>query len=293
MTTQARHQRTPVVVGVDADDPIQAVLDTAADLATALGHPLHVVNATGVGIVPWTPEMVGRQEARTESVRAGLETRCRTAVTAETVYASPAKALVDASHGAALVVLGAGRLGAVPAAVLGATTHQVAAHAACPVLVVPHDVLLRHDGPVVVGVDADPHSEPAVEYAFAEASRRGVDLVAVHSWWWEAPDAMMSGREWEDDFGAVADTQHRQLAEMLAGWQEKYPDVQLRTEVVRGQAVPTLRDEARDAQLLVVGSRGRGGFRGLLLGSVSTRLLHQSPCPVVVVPSFPRRRELS
>ncbi|MDR6864816.1 universal stress protein [Phycicoccus sp. 3266] len=278
----------PVVVGVDADDPVQAVLDTAVDLASELAHPLHVVNATGVGIVPWTPEMVGRQEARTEAVRASLEARSRVPVTGETMYTSPAKALVDASHDAALVVVGAGRLGTVSAAVLGATTSQVAAHAECPVLVVPHEGLLRHDGPVVVGVDIDPHSEPALEYAFAEAARRSVPLVAVHSWWWESPDAFMSGHEWEDDFGAVADTQHRQLAEMLAGWQDKYPDVQVRTEVVRGQAVSTLCDEAQGAQLLVVGSRGRGGFRGLLLGSVSTRLLHQSPCPVAVVPSFPR-----
>ncbi|MFC8500915.1 universal stress protein [Pedococcus sp. NPDC057267] len=280
-----------VVAAVDADRPAAEVLDAAVELATRTGRRLHLVNATGLGVVPWTPDLLEPQARRLEEVRAGLQQRLTREVTAETVVAGAASALVEASRDAYRVVLGAGRLRPLPAAVLGATTQQVAAHARCPVLVVPRDTELPARGLVVVGVDPDPHAEPALEAAFAEASERGVPLVAVHAWWWEPPDPLAAEPEWAGDWGELADAQHVVLAEMLGGWQERYPDVEVRPRLVRGQAVPVLCDEARDAQLLVVGSRGRGGFAGLLLGSVGTRLLHLAPCPLLVVPSTPRAED--
>ncbi|MDR6865006.1 universal stress protein [Phycicoccus sp. 3266] len=280
-----------VVVGVDADHPPAEVLDAAAELARRTGRRLHLVNATGPGVVPWSPDRLEPQARRLEEVRAGLQEQVPREVTAETVVDGAASALVAASLDAYRVVLGAGRLRPLTAAVLGATTHQVAAHARCPVLVVPRDTPPPSRGLVVVGVDPDPHAEPALEAAFTEASERGVPLVAVHAWWWEPPDPLATEPEWAGDWGELADAQHVVLSEMLGGWRERYPDVEVRPRLVRGQAVPVLCDEAREAQLLVVGSRGRGGFTGLLLGSVGTRLLHLAPCPLLVVPSTGRDDE--
>ena len=280
-----------VVVGVDADRPADEVLDAAVELARRTGRRLHLVNATGLGVVPWTPDLLEPQARRLEEVRARLQQQVPREVTAETVVGGAASALVEASRHAYRLVLGAGHLRPLTAAVLGATTHQVAAHARCPVLVVPRDTAPPARGLVVVGVDPDPHAEPALDAAFAEASERGVPLVAVHAWWWEPPDPLATEPEWAGDWGELADAQHVVLAEMLAGWRERYPDVEVRPRLVRGQAVPILCDEAREAQLLVVGSRGRGGFSGLLLGSVGTRLLHLAPCPLLVVPSTRRDDE--
>jgi nucleotide-binding universal stress UspA family protein len=277
-----------VVVGIDADHPAPRVLDAAVSLATLTERRLHLLNATGMGAVPWTPEALDRQAQRLEAVRVGLQERLDRPVTAGTVVAGAAHALVDASRHAFRVVLGSGHLGPLSATVLGATTHQVAAHARCPVLVVPAGATVREEGVVLVGVDPDPHGEPALEAAFTEASLRRVPLLAVHAWWWEPPDPLATEPEWLGDWGELADAQHVVLSEVLSGWQERFPDVEVRPRLVRGQAVPVLCDEAREAQLLVVGSRGRGGFTGLLLGSVGARLLHLSPCPLLVVPSTPR-----
>ena len=277
-----------IVVGVDADHPATEVLDAAVELARRTGRRVHLVNATGLGVVPWTPDVLELQARRLEELRAHLQEQAPREVTAETVVGGAASALVEGSRDAYRVVLGAGRLRPLTAAVLGATTHQVAAHARCPVLVVPRGAVAQPRGLVVVGVDPDPHAEPALDAAFTEASERGVPLVAVHAWWWEPPDPLATEPEWAGDWGELADAQHVVLAEMLSGWQERYPDVEVRPRLVRGQAVPVLCDEAREAQLLVVGSRGRGGFAGLLLGSVGTRLLHLAPCPLLVVPSTSR-----
>lgn len=277
-----------IVVAVDADAPVDSVLVAAADLAASTHRPLHVVNATGVGIVPWSTLMLERQEAKLEHLRGRLAALSGVGVTSQTVLEQPAAAIVRASDAAEVVVMGSGRLGRLAAEALGATTHQVVSHAHCPVLVVPDELSLPAQGSVVVGVDAEEHCAPAVEVAFAEASRRGVPLVAVHAWWMEHVDPLADPREWVAGEHPAVETERLAISEMLAGWSEKYPDVELSTWIRRGEPVPVLRGAARSAQLLVLGTRGRGGFAGLLLGGVSSRLLHDSPCPVLVVPSRPR-----
>lgn len=277
-----------IVVAVDADAPVDSVLVAAADVAASTHRPLHVVNATGVGIVPWSTLMLERQEAKLERLRSRLASLSGVAVTSQTALEQPAAAVVRASGVAELVVIGSGRLGRLSVEVLGATTHQVVSHARCPVLVVPEGVDLPRYGSVVVGVDAEVHSAPAVEVAFAEASRRRVPLVAVHAWWLEHPGPFEDPHEWGSGEHPAAESERLAISEMLVGWSEKYPDVELSTWIRRGEPVPVLRAASRAAQLLVLGTRGRGGFAGLLLGGVSSRLLHHSPCPVLVVPSLPR-----
>lgn len=152
-------------------------------------------------------------------------------------------------------------------------------------------------GSVVVAVDVDAPVEPvlAAAAALAAASHRplhdtnatGVGIVhpcvvAGALGRLRRRDPLAEGEH------PAYDAEELVVSEMMVGWAERYPDVVVRTEVLRGDPVPVLRETARSAQLLVVGSRGRGGFVGLLLGGVSSRLLHGSPCPVLVVPSVAR-----
>jgi nucleotide-binding universal stress UspA family protein len=297
MTQDGAQPNGAVVVGVDGTPNDGAPLRAAIAQARMARRPLHVLHATGVGIVPWTPERLATQRALTKACVEDATTLAPDLViSSATAVADQSAALVDASTTARLVVMGAGRLGQVGSVVLGATTGKVASHSQCPVLVVPDAWTASEGMPVVVGVDDGPNSQPAVEWAYAEASARSAPLVALHAWWWEEPSALMgspTGDEgWEEDWTALAESRRVMMGEMLAGGREKYPDVEVRTEFVRGDATTALEEASGDAQLLVVGTRGRGGFTGLLLGSVSSRALHHSRCPVVVVPS-PRVRAVA
>jgi nucleotide-binding universal stress UspA family protein len=286
MTRLDAQPRDAVVVGVDRSAAAHHALDEAVVQAQRMHRPLHILHATGIGIVPWTVERLEAQDRVTDEFSArALALAPELRVTRDTVVADPAAALVEASRTAHVLVLDAGGLGHAAGVLLGATTHKVAAHSHCPVLVTPHNGKWTGTGPVVVGVDASRHSAPAVEWAFAEAQARGTKLVAVHSWWWEEPDPFLSGYEWEGHWREVVDSQRLEVAEMLAGWREKYPDVEVSTTLVRAQTAAALAEESLGAQLLVLGTRGRGGFTGLLLGSVSAHLIAHASCPVLVVPS--------
>jgi len=194
--------------------------------------------------------------------------------------------LIEESAHARLVVLGSRGLGGFEGMLVGSVSVGVAAHGHCPVVVVRGRTLEDpppEGGPVVVGVDGSPVSEAAVAFAFDTASLWGVPLVAVHTW-----QDMSAGETWsvlpfDIDYEAVAEDERRLLAERMAGWREKYPDVEVRQRVVRDRPVRGLLAAAEGAQLIVVGSRGRGALKGVGLGSTSQALLHHSACTVAVV----------
>jgi nucleotide-binding universal stress UspA family protein len=122
-----------------------------------------------------------------------------------------------------------------------------------------------------------------VALAFEEASLRNAELVAAHTWTdYSSDSAYASASLVMVDWSRVENEQAEMLAERLAGWQEKYPDVTVRRVVARDRPVHHLLEQASGAQLLVVGSRGRGGFTGMLLGSTSHALIHHAPCPLLV-----------
>jgi len=179
-----------------------------------------------------------------------------------------------------MVVAGCRGRTALRRGLLGSVSTGLIHHAHCPVAVI-HDEgpssLQSAQLPVLVGIDGSQASELAAAIAFDEASWRGVDLVALHVW----SDADMStrlGREWSDLETAAEKT----LAESLAGWRERYPDVNVHRMVEFDQPPRHLLDQSERAQLVVVGSRGRGGFARMLLGSVSTAVAQAARVPVIV-----------
>ncbi len=129
---------------------------------------------------------------------------------------------------------------------------------------------------MAVGIDGSPASEFATAIAFDEASRRGVELVAVHTW--------MNNSDFAVDVApdGLTEQADEELAQRLAGWCERYPDVTVRRVVGQDNPAHHLVQESRRAQLLVVGSHGRGGFAGLLMGSVSWAVAQAARIPVIV-----------
>jgi nucleotide-binding universal stress UspA family protein len=197
----------------------------------------------------------------------------------------PVPVLLGESAHAEIVVLGDRGLGGFTGLLIGSVAVEVTAHASCPVIVVrgsEPDRTGPRPQPVVVGVDGSPTSEAATAFAFEAASLRRVPLVAVHVWRDVLVDATMAPLL---DWNVIDSDEREVLAERLAGWTEKYPDVPVRRLVARDRPARALVEESGRAQLVVVGSRGRGGFHGLLLGSVSQALLHNAHCPVAVVRS--------
>lgn len=208
-------------------------------------------------------------------------------ITGRQVRADPRPVLVELSERAVLTVVGTRGGGRIPEAILGSAAQHLTSHGRSPVAVIPAgtpaDPAADRSGPVLLGVDGTQTSEAAVECAFDEADRRGAPLHAVLVW----DDTALRGfGRVESAAGPAAEEAHAVLAEQLAGWGEKYPDVTVQRSVRRGRAAAQLLAHDPDTpapQLVVVGSRGRGGFSGLLLGSTSHTLIGHSPWPVVVV----------
>ncbi len=177
-----------------------------------------------------------------------------------------------------MMVVGCRGQDALQRTLLGSVSTGLVHHAHCPVAVI-HDeapILLGPSRlPVLVGIDGSPVSELATAIAFDEASFRGVDLVALHAR--SDLDNSLS-MEWSPLQSRAAEI----LAERLAGWQERYPDLTVHRRVVFDRPARHLLDESESAQLVVVGSHGRGGFAGMLLGSVSTAVVHAARIPVII-----------
>ncbi|WP_327002192.1 universal stress protein [Dactylosporangium sp. NBC_01737] len=267
-----------VVVGVDGSAQSMEAVEWAAADAARRHRRLQIIHACpphGAHPAPALDEAV----ARARAVSAELS------ITTSAPVQPAAVALLDASRWADTVVVGSRGLGGFGGLLLGSVGGQLAAHGACPVVVVRGDG--RAGGPeagrVLVGVDGSHDTDRAMRFAFEQASFRGAGLTAVHTYVWPGstgPGDILPLVYDEDD---LRDDERRLFAEAVAGWTDKFPDVDVRWCNVRGGAAGVLTRLSHGAELLVVGSRGRGSFTGLLLGSVSRAMLHHAACPVAVV----------
>ncbi|MFD1661729.1 universal stress protein [Streptomyces caeni] len=284
-----------VVVGVDGSPSSLDAVQTAAGEARLRGRGLRVVYAflwpamhPPSGPSPLGP-VGGELRAGVERVMAEAVQRARTAApgvaTANAVIAGEPRAVLESqSRTAELIVVGNRGLGGFAGLLLGSTAVHLAAHGHCPVMVVRG----RKDatGDILLGADGSRAGRPAVDFAFAEASLRGTPLIAFHAWNPRTeralsgpadPRALVCAEE------RLRDEATRQLAEALSGKQEQYPDVPVHRRLVKAGPRPALIEASGSAQLLVVGARGRGGFPGMLLGSVSQALRRHAQWPVTVV----------
>lgn len=281
-----------IVVAVDGSPASDAAVSWAARDAAMRNVPLTVVHAVVTPTATWPP--VAYPEAlavrlEDEGKRAIMDAMklaeqvmpadARVAIRRELVFSAPVPALIGMSDEAEMIVMGTAGHGLFARGVLGSVSSTVVRQANCPVAVVHEDgVQDKLDAPVLVGIDGSEASELATAVAFEEASFRGVALVALHAW----SDVAVTGELPEADWSSVEASAQRSLAESLAGWQERYPDVTVHREVVRDRPARQLADKAASAQLLVVGSHGRGGLTGMLLGSVSNAVLHHVRIPVII-----------
>jgi nucleotide-binding universal stress UspA family protein len=282
----------PIIVGVDGSPASRVAVDWAARDAALRGADLklvHVLVPPAVMAFPEVPMPPGFMEWQDEEGRRLLDSAVKTVeeagaeveVSTDMVSGPAVPVLADLSSSAQMIVVGCRGHGALARGLLGSISTGLAHHAHCPVAIIhDEDPLMAHPSkaPVVVGVDGSPASENAVAIAFEQASFRGVDLLAVHAWS-DTGVFEFPGADWSTLQAAGEQT----LSERLAGWQERYPDVLVRRVVVADKPAHQLLEQAESAQLLVVGSHGRGGIAGMLLGSVSTSVLHGARMPVIIV----------
>jgi nucleotide-binding universal stress UspA family protein len=285
--------KSPVIVGVDGSESSDHAVVWAANTAVLMGRGLVVVGVYEPQIggyagaaMAYTGDLVTMiQNAVTETVTAAEKLAREAAPTVEVssriVAGIPTAVLNDESADAAMVVVGTRGRGAVRGLIAGSVSTGVAAHASSPVAVVAHP---PGTGPVVVGIDGSESSDLALTAAFEQAALRGTGLTVVHTWTDLATNTFGGFGITDDLVQQTEDEAHKLVTQRIAAHTADHPDVIVSTVVAAdGPAHQLLTTAAEGAQLLVLGSRGRGGFTGLLLGSVSQTVLHHAPSPVLIV----------
>ncbi|MEV6164525.1 universal stress protein [Streptomyces sp. NPDC052052] len=277
----------PVIAAVDGSSHSLEALDWAAHEAVRRALPLVIVHARTPDrrTDPETQkresqELLDRSVHRVSEITPGL----RPSALAPLDY--PSAALTSLSRDASLVVVGSRGLGGFRSLMLGSDSLATASMAVCPVVVVRSGAsegeAAEECGDVVAGVAADESSEPVLEFAFATAATRpGARLRVVHGW--TMFSSMLSGGP-VFDREAAAGAATRSLAELTAGWREKYPQVEVVREPVTGPAARALVTASETAALTVVGRRRGGESLGLGLSPVAQTTLTHALGPVAVVP---------
>lgn len=203
-------------------------------------------------------------------------------VTTSVVGGAIVQTLVEMSETADMIVTGCVGESAVERVLLGSVSTGLVHRAHCPVAVIHNETSPSPQAPVVVGMDMSPTSELAAAIAFDEASRRGVELVALHAWSDMGPLNFASVNWAPIEWRNLKDREEKAFDHYLTKWRDRYPSVTIRPIVVADRPANRLLEQAENAQLIVVGSHGRGAAGGALLGSVSTAIVHTAQIPVIV-----------
>ncbi|GAA0476432.1 universal stress protein [Actinoplanes capillaceus] len=284
----------PVIVGFDGSAAAHSAVHYGAREARRRGTDLHIMHVLGFPVIlppfhaPYDQgfqgpraamlDLLGKVAYEVQQEHDGLRVTTR-------LLDGPASAvLLDASRSAHLLVVGHRGSGGFAALLTGSVATQVAGHAHCPVVIVRDYDHLSDDGPIVVGADGSPGSRRAAEIAFRQAQYRGAEVILTYQ----------TARP--STAGAIATSSlpfWATVGDSAAGphgVSARYPEVDYRVEVVAGDsAAAALIDVSSrvSAGLLVVGTRGLGGFRGLVTGSTSRSLIDHAPCPLMIVPTNP------
>ena len=290
-----------IVVGVDGSEHGRRALVWAHHEAGLRGDDLTAVLAWGLfdqlhvgGGASFDPDYgpTDATAALDATIADTLGADAAAEVRKEAVCDLPARALLDAAHDADLLVVGPRGRGELRELMLGSVTQACLHHARCPVAVVRASdqqaapKAAGADQRVVVGVDGSDDSAHALRWALVDARVRGAVAAVVHAW---HPPYSLSFSAAAVDFPAFEDAATRLLDRVVDAVEPEFRDVPIERVLVSGSPTDALLGAAQDAEVVVVGGRGVGGFRGLLLGSVSQQLAHHAPCPVVVVPSAAAR----
>ncbi len=283
-----------IIVGVDGSAESDAALSWAAREASMRGEQVTLMHVVQPVIVSWpvSPDQATVAQWQDDNARHVID-HARKAfssavdqpgppdIRTEVLYSHPVDALVDASKEARMIVVGSHGTGALGRLLMGSVSRGVVEHAHCPVAVIHAEessAPVDPKAPVLLGVDGSPASEAATAWAFDEASRRGVALVALHAWSDVAVFPIL-GMDWRTYQGEAEEL----LAERLAGWQERYPDVHISRRLVCDTPARWLIEESQNAQLVVLGSHGRGRLGNMRLGAVSAAVAQSAKVPVIVV----------
>ena len=287
----------PVVVGVDGSEESLLAVEWAALEAKRHGAPLRIVSVPAMpprmrayDTPPQTVasalrgvsfHAVGEALTRSREVASGLE------VDADLLAGPPAFAVAASGAGALMLVVGARGAGGFAAMLLGSVSRYAAFHASCPVVVVREETNAVHHA-IAVGIRDPRDIDAPLGFAFEEAARRDATLVAVHSWYW-FPSALgasvareMTGHP--ADLAEISADASRSLAEALRVWQEKYPAVPVRQDVVRGHPAKVLASYSAHADLTVLG-RHDGACTGPAIGAIQHGVLNHARGPVAIVPA--------
>ena len=286
-----------IVVGTDGSLRADKAVAWAANRAAARNLPLLILlvvpelplpgrTAAAAAINQGThyvddflAESQQKVEAVAERLRAeypGVE------IEARVVQGHDSSILAEASKDAAQVVVGArGQNAPLSVKLLGGVSDAVTSHAHGPVAVISDFAEENPNGPVVVGVDDSAPARAAARIAFDAAQVRGVPVIAVNAWDFGPYDAF-NAEIWDHSMQQINTSLTDLVNEVLAPLREEFPNVEVEVRIVRGRPENAIVDASKGAGLVVVGSRGRGGFKGLMLGSTSKHVLRESHAPVIV-----------
>jgi len=271
----------PVVVGIDGSEDGTRALRWASAYAGATGAAVRAVAVLGHDLAGSDAadevETTLVQEAQSVLAEAGTTT-----YEVETRVGKAAEELIRLSPGASVVVLGSRGHGAIEGLMVGSVSQHVARHADSPVVVV-REPAAESATRVVVGTDGSEESAAALEWAFAYAAATGVALTVIYGFRTSASSPAVLSGYIPTSVGDEIAAAEEMLASIVAPWESRYPRVVVTREAIPVPAAVAIGDASETAALVVVGSRGRGAFEGMLLGSVSQSLLHRARCSVAVV----------